>query len=135
VQDPSEAQAWHTFLGGEGDVLLSTEAEAIRARRAGAKIDLIVPNQTLLVEVPVAVTTSSAHPQQARAFLRWLWTSEAQSLLPAQGLRPVVASGAPQTAFPHPTGLFTIRRVGGWRSAEHRFFDASSGWVTHIEQE
>lgn len=135
VQDPSEAQSWHTFLGGEGDVLLTTEAEAIRAQRSGAKIDYVVPNQTLQVELPVAVTKASTHPEQAQAFLQWLWTPEAQALLPAQGLRPVLASAAPKTAFPHPTGLFTIKKVGGWRSAESRFFDASNGWVTHIEQE
>jgi sulfate transport system substrate-binding protein len=134
VQDPSEAQSWHTFLGGEGDVLLTTEAEAIRAQRAGAKIDYVVPNQTLLVELPVAVTKASAHPEQAKAFLGWLWTPEAQALLPAQGLRPVVGA-APKATFPHPAGLFTIKKVGGWRSAESRFFDATSGWVTHIEQQ
>jgi sulfate transport system substrate-binding protein len=135
VQDPSEAQAWHTFLGGEGDVLLTTEAEAIRAQHSGARIDYVVPNQTLLVEVPVAVTRQSTHPEQAKAFVSWLFTPEAQALLPAQGLRPVLSSAAPKTAFPHPAGLFTIKKVGGWRSAETRFFDQTSGWVTHIEQQ
>jgi sulfate transport system substrate-binding protein len=135
VQDPTDAQSLHTFLSGEGDVLLTTESQALQAKRAGAKIDDVVPNQTLLVETPVAVTAKAAHPEQARAFVHWLWTPEAQALLVRHGLRPVLPSAAQKGVFPRPAGLFTINKIGGWSWAQTRFFDQSTGWVTKIEQD
>ena len=48
------------FESGTGDVLLSYENEAIQARAAGADFDYVVPDQTLLIENPAAVTKDAS---------------------------------------------------------------------------
>ena len=56
VQDKSAREALQTFAGGKGDVLLAYENEAIAAQQNGQDIDYVVPDQTILIENPVAVT-------------------------------------------------------------------------------
>jgi sulfate transport system substrate-binding protein len=132
VQDPTDAQAVKTFLGGEGDVLLAPESEAIALKRAG-KADYVVPDETLLMEMPAAVTAKSAHPAQAAAFLSYLTSAPAQQALTRLGLRPVMSGIAAKGAFPHPAHLFPIGRIGGWAAAQKRLFDPTSGAVATIE--
>src|SRR3954453_190181 len=48
--------ATDSFTKGTGDVLISYENEAIAARAAGVELDYIVPDSTLLIENPAAVT-------------------------------------------------------------------------------
>ena len=72
VQDDSARKALQTFTVGKGDVLLSYENEAIFAQQNGQDIDYIVPDSTILIENPVAVTTSTKHPEQAKAFLDYV---------------------------------------------------------------
>ena len=69
VQDDSARKSLATFIAGKGDVLLAYENEAIFAQQKGQDIDYIVPDSTILIENPVAVTASTRHPDQARAFL------------------------------------------------------------------
>jgi sulfate transport system substrate-binding protein len=59
VQDKSARDALQTFTGGKGDVLLSYENEAITAQQKGEKVDYVTPDQTILIENPVAVTTKA----------------------------------------------------------------------------
>src|SRR5437016_7182488 len=61
VQDKSARDATQTFAGGKGDVLISYENEAIAAQKKGIKLDYIVPDQTILIENPIAVTKNSQH--------------------------------------------------------------------------
>ena len=37
--------------------------------------------------------------------------------------------------FPTPPELFTIQTLGGWSAVDKKFFDASNGEITKIEQE
>jgi sulfate/thiosulfate transport system substrate-binding protein len=55
-------------VAGTGDVLITYENEAIEAQRANQPIDYVIPAQTILIENPVAVTTSAKDPKAARAF-------------------------------------------------------------------
>lgn len=134
VQDKSARDALQTFTGGKGDVLLSYENEAITAQQKGAKVDYVTPDQTILIENPVAVT-KSAKPQ-AKAFLDYLWTPAAQAVFAKHGYRPVLASVARQFAarFPQPRTLFTIDDLGGWDKVMKAFFDPANGSVARIEQ-
>jgi sulfate/thiosulfate-binding protein len=135
VQDKSARDALQTFTGGKGDVLLSYENEAITAEQKGEKVDYVTPDQTILIENPVAVT-KKAKPQ-ANAFLSYLWTPAAQTVFAKHGYRPVVASVAKQFAsqFPQPKTLFTIDELGGWDKVMTDFFDPDKGSVAKIEQD
>jgi sulfate transport system substrate-binding protein len=136
VQPSSASAALQTFTGGKGDVLIDYESDAIAAVKAGDPVQYIVPNQTILIQTPIAVTTGSSHSAQAQAFVNWLWTPAAQTIWAQKGYRPVLASVASQFAskFPTPAGLFTIKTLGGWTKVNKTFFGASSGLITKIEQ-
>lgn len=135
VQDSSGRAALGTFTGGKGDVLLSYENEAIFARQNGEDIDYVVPDQTILIQNPVAITAGSANPQSAQAFLDYVYTPEAQKLFADNGYRPVVAGVVPAGQFPTPSSLFTIADLGGWPDVATKFFDAKTGIVAAIEKD
>ncbi len=59
VQDESARDSLATFTGGKGDVLLAYENEAIAAQEAGEDVDYVVPDNTILIETPIAVTTDA----------------------------------------------------------------------------
>jgi sulfate/thiosulfate transport system substrate-binding protein len=135
VQDTSGAKALQDFTSGEGDVLISYENEAIYAQAKGQPVDYVVPNDTILIENPIAVTTNTAHPEQARAFVDFLYSEPGQRIFADVGYRPVV-SGVRSTKnnFPVPAGLFTITDLGGWSAVTTRFFDPTDGVITRIEK-
>src|SRR5829696_5329275 len=56
VQDKSAREALQTFASGKGDVLIAYENEAITAQQKGEDVDYVVPDQTILIENPIAVT-------------------------------------------------------------------------------
>jgi sulfate/thiosulfate-binding protein len=134
VQDKSARDALQTFTGGKGDVLLSYENEAITAQQKGEKVDYVTPDQTILIENPVAVT-AKANPEASK-FLDFLWTPEAQTVFAKHGYRPVVESVAKQftSEFPKPKTLFTIDDFGGWDKVMTDFFDPEKGSVAKIEE-
>jgi sulfate/thiosulfate-binding protein len=135
VQDKSGRESVQDFLGGNGDVAISYENEAITAQQKGAKVDYVIPEQTLLIQNPAAVT-SKAKPQ-AKAFLNYLTTKPAQEAFAAHGYRPVLQSVAQEHAkqFPTPKQLFTIDDLGGWSKVNDQFFDPEKGSVAAIESD
>ncbi len=136
VQDSSASAALQTFTGGKGDVLLDYESDALSAKKAGDPIDILYPQQTLLIQTPIAVTTKSSHQAQAAAFLNWQWSQAGQTIWAQKGYRPVLPSVAAKFAskFPTPPGLFTIDYLGGWTKVSKEFFAPSTGSVTKIEE-
>ena len=128
MQDDSGRAALQTFTGGKGDVLISYENEAIFAQQNGQDVDYVVPDNTLLIENPAAVTSNSKHPKEAKAFLDFVRSDEAQKIFAENGYRPVskTADTAGQD-FPTPSGLFTIQDLGGWADVATKFFDAGQG--------
>jgi sulfate transport system substrate-binding protein len=135
VQDDSGRAALQTFTGGKGDVLISYENEAIFAQQNAQAVDYTVPNDTILIENPAAVTTTSKHPKQAQAFLDFVRSEKGQEIFEKNGYRPV-RNGVPSTHdFPTPSGLFTIKDLGGWDSVATKFFDPDKGLVTKIERD
>jgi sulfate transport system substrate-binding protein len=134
VQDKSARESLATFSGGKGDVLLAYENEAITAQRKGIKLDYVIPDSTILIENPVAVTSKSKHPEQAKAFVDFLRSDAGQKVFGEAGYRPVVESVASQFDFPKPKGLFTIKDLGGWDRVMARFFDPDKGEVAKIEE-
>jgi sulfate/thiosulfate-binding protein len=135
AQPESGSKATAAFVAGTGDVLLAYENEAIEAQQAGQDVDYVTPDQTILIENPVAVTASAQNKGTAEAFVQYLHTDAAQKTVAAQGYRPVVKAAFDSTQFPTPSGLFTIADLGGWSTVASDFFDSSNGSITAIEND
>jgi sulfate/thiosulfate transport system substrate-binding protein len=133
VQDKSARESLQTFTGGKGDVLLAYENEAILAKSKGEDIDYVVPQQTILIENPVAVTKDA--PPEAAEFLDYIRSPVAQRVFAKAGYRPVDESLGDEFQFPMPTDLFTIADVGGWSEVQKKFFDREDGIMAGIQRE
>ena len=133
VQDKSARESLQTFTGGKGDVLLAYENEAILAKEKGEELDYVVPQQTILIENPVAVIKDA--PEQAAAFLDYIRSPEAQRVFGKAGYRPVDDSLTDEFQFPMPVDLFTIKYVGGWDEVQKKFFDREDGIMAGIQRE
>jgi sulfate/thiosulfate-binding protein len=133
VQDKSAREALQTFVGDKGDVMLAYENEAIFAKQAGQPIEYVVPDQTILIENPVVVT--STNKQSAKAFVDFLYTPEAQRIFGEKGYRPVVEDVLGEFDYPTPPRLFTIDDLGGWPDVRSRFFDREESIFLDIENE
>jgi len=137
VQDASASDALETFVGGEGDVLISYENEAIRAQDAGEDVEYIVPDDTIQIDTVAAVSAESQNPEAAQTFLDYLYTPEAQQIWAEAGYRPVDEGVLKQNEdkFPVPPGLFTIEDLGGWETVATEFFDSENGSIAAIESD
>jgi sulfate/thiosulfate transport system substrate-binding protein len=135
VQDKSAREALQTFVGGKGDVMLAYENEAINAQQKEQPVDYVVPDNTILIENPIAVAAKSRNPTEAKAFVDFLRSEPAQKTYAARGYRPVDQAAAASANFPRPSGLFTIKDVGGWSEVNKMFFDKEGGIVAGIERQ
>src|SRR4051812_33930771 len=132
VQDKSARDALQTFTGGKGDVLISYENEAITAQQKGEKLDYVVPDQTILIENPIAVTKDAS--DAAQKFVDYLWTKPAQKIFAEKGYRSVDPGLVDAGKYPKPKQLFTIQKFGGWSVVSDKFFDKDKGVVAGIEK-
>jgi sulfate/thiosulfate-binding protein len=132
VQDKSARDALQTFTSGKGDVIVSYENEAITAQQKGKDLDYVIPDQTILIQNPAAVTRDGG--PAAQKFLDFLRTDEAQKIYASKGYRPVIPSLVDKSKFPTPPQLFTIDDLGGWSEVTTKFFDSDTGIVAKIEQ-
>jgi len=138
VLPKSAREATQVFASGKGDVLLTYENEAIYANKKGVHTEYVLPQQTILIENPVALTKSGLKHSEAKAFLKFLWSSKAQKLFGDTGYRPVLKSVAQSAKyrFKQPKTLFTINAkalgLRGWKSVQYRFFDHSSGIMVRV---
>jgi sulfate/thiosulfate transport system substrate-binding protein len=134
VLDDSARDSVQTFASGKGDVLLGYENEAIQAQDEGVDLEYIIPDDTILIENPAAVTTEAQDPDAAQALLDYIWTDEGQQTFADYGYRPVVKSVLEDNRddFPEPPGLFTIQEFGGWAKVNTEFFDDKSGKIIQV---
>ena len=138
VLPKSAREATQVFASGKGDVLLTYENEAIYANKKGVHTEYVLPKQTILIENPVALTKNGLKHSEAKAFLKFLWSSKAQKLFGDTGYRPVLKSVAKSAKYkyPKPKSLFTINSkslgLRGWKSVQFRFFDHSSGIMVKV---
>jgi sulfate/thiosulfate-binding protein len=138
VLPKSAREATQVFASGKGDVLLTYENEAIYANKKGVHTEYVLPKQTILIENPVALTKSGLKHPEAKAFLKFLWSSKAQKLFGDTGYRPVVKSVARSAKyrFKQPKTLFTINSkalgLRGWKSVQYRFFNHDSGIMVKV---
>jgi sulfate/thiosulfate-binding protein len=135
VQDDSARDSLQTFDGGKGDVLIGYENEALQAQEEGIELEMVIPDDTILIENPAAVTTEA--DQKATAFLDFVQSPEGQQLFADAGYRPVDPKVLEQnrSEFPEPANLFTIDEFGGWSRVSDEFFDEENGSVFQIQEE
>jgi sulfate/thiosulfate transport system substrate-binding protein len=132
VLDKSARESLQTFSSGKGDVLVGYENEAILAQQQGEEVDYVVPDQTLLIQNPVAVDNETGSPDKAKAFVDFLYTPEAQEIFASKGYRPVVEATQTDQDFPTPPKLFEITKFGGWGEVNDTFFDPEKGVIAEI---
>ncbi len=137
-QDTSGRNATNTFLAGKGDVLLTYESEALASRAAGQDIQYVIPRQTMLIQLPIAVLKGSSNKDTAQKFIRFTKGAVAQDLFAQNGFRPVDPAIAKKYASKYPArpGVFTIddKTIGGWRAADKKWFDPNNGLMAQIER-
>ena len=91
-----------------------------------------MPDQTLLIQNPVAVDTESESPDKAKAFVDFLYTPKGQEIFASKGYRPVVEGTKTTEDFPTPPKLFEITKFGGWGEVNDTFFDPEKGVIAEI---
>jgi sulfate transport system substrate-binding protein len=113
---------------GDALVTFESEVQSIMAE-FGKDYDIVYPKSTVLAENPVAlverVVDKKGTRRQAEAYLKWLWSDEAQAIAVKHNLRPrnekLLAQHA--NAFPNVT-TFTVDEIfGGWRKAQAEHFN------------
>ena len=116
---------------GLGDVLITWENEALLAtRELGAnRFEIVVPSISIRAEPPVALIDKVADRRgtrrEAEAYLRFLYTPEAQEIIARNGYRPVDPDVAARYAprFPNIEMFGIDRNFGGWKKAQTIFFE------------
>lgn len=115
---------------GQGDVLIAWENEAyLLEKEFGAKFDVVAPSLSILAEPPVAVVDRNVDRKGTRkvaeAYLKFLYTEEAQDIIGRNFYRPAVSPKAQAkyaSQFPK-IKLFTIDEAfGGWAKADKEHF-------------
>jgi sulfate transport system substrate-binding protein len=131
VLDDSARDSLATFQGGKGDVLIGYENEAIQAQEEGVELEYVLPDQTILIENPAAVTVDA--DETASRFLEFAQSPEGQQLFADHGYRPVDQAVLTENTdtLPVVPGQFTIGDLGGWATLHDEFF-GDSGKVTQI---
>ena len=131
VLDTGARGATNTFAQrGIGDVLLAWENEALLARHepGGDQFEIVVPSVPILAEPPVAVVDRNADAhgtrQVAEAYLKFLYTPQAQEIEARNFYRPRSAAAAAKYAAQFPqVHTFTLAEVfGSWRQVQAKFF-------------
>jgi sulfate transport system substrate-binding protein len=135
VQDKSGREALQTFVGGQGDVLLSYEYEATTAQKKGEDVDYVLPDDTMKIDIDIATTKDA--PPAAQSFLDYVLSEPAQQHFADWGYRPVneAVLKANESKFPTPPGLFTIDDLGGWSKVNDELFDVENGSIAKIEED
>ncbi|MCS2610688.1 sulfate ABC transporter substrate-binding protein [Halomonas dongshanensis] len=132
VLDSGARGATNTFVQRRlGDVLLAWENEAILSveQLGQGDFEIVVPEQSILAEPPVAVVDANVERKGTRdvaeGYLEYLYSDEAQALAAQHYYRPIDEAVLAEYADTFPSlELFTIDEVfGGWREAQARFFN------------
>jgi sulfate transport system substrate-binding protein len=133
AQESSGSNGTNAFLAGRGDVLLTFESEAING-----KIPFVIPRQTMLIDVYIALVEKSEHKAEWNAFSRYLKTYPAQKILAENGYRPVDKRAIAEFRSKYPVRAgetkITDKLLGGWRAVDKKWFDPSKSIMQQIEQ-
>ncbi|WP_458119702.1 sulfate ABC transporter substrate-binding protein [Paenibacillus sp. Z6-24] len=132
--DKSGRASMAAFEYGVGDVIVTYENELLARMVKGAQYDLVVPDDTILIENPATVVDSYADKHGTRkvaeAFLDYLRTPNSQEIFAKHGFRPVEeqAMKAHRSEYPDPPGLFDIQYLGGWSEVRSSLYSKRGIW-------
>jgi sulfate/thiosulfate-binding protein len=117
------------YKKGQGDVLLNYENEVILAAQQGkTSHSYVLPPVNISIDAPVAVVDKNVDKRGTRevseAFVKFLFTPEAQREFAKTGFRPVnsTVQKEVQSKFPRVPKVYTIESLGGWQAAQNKFF-------------
>jgi len=131
VLDAGARGSTTTFVQrGIGDVLIAWENEALLARDKlnQGQFEIVVPPVSILAEPPVSIVDKVVDRRGTRAvaeaYLKFLWTPEAQAIAAKHYYRPRLESELAKypTVFPK-LELVDIQKFGGWKAAQTRHFN------------
>ena len=116
---------------GQGDVLLAWENEAFLATNqlGKGKFEIVYPSVSILAEPPVAVVDKVVDRKGTRAvaeaYLKFLYTPEAQKIIGKNYYRPRDPAVAAQFKSQFPSlPLFNIdKNFGGWKRVQAAHFN------------
>jgi sulfate/thiosulfate-binding protein len=116
---------------GQGDALINYENEVILAQQKGEKLDYVVPDPNVSIDIPVSVVDKNVDKhgtrEVAEAFVQYLFTPEAQAEFVKLGFRPLdgaaVKTKENTDKYPAVKTLGTIQEYGGWGAAQKKFFE------------
>ena len=139
VMDKSGRESVTTFERGMGDVIVTYENELLPRVKAGRPIDVIVPDETILIENPAAVVDRYVEKHKTRdvaeAFLSFLSSDEAQRAFADYDFRaPSASGGRTGKTLPRPAQLFTIAELGGWEKISSHLFGPQGLWTRTVEE-
>ena len=123
ISTPGSAREARTqFETGYGDALITYELEGLLMKEANAGIDVIVPQATIFSEHPIVSLDRNMTPEKRQvvdAFIRYLWTDEAQRAFVKFYLRSVTNDtfNDENAKFAKIEMPFTVEMFGGWRRA------------------
>jgi sulfate transport system substrate-binding protein len=117
------------FKQGQGDALINYENEVILAKQNGQNLPYVVPDVNISIDNPIAVVDKNVDKhgtrEVAEAFVKYLYTPDAQREFAKAGFRPVDPTVAKEAEkdFPPVKTLFTVKDLGGWSEVQKKFFD------------
>jgi sulfate transport system substrate-binding protein len=114
---------------GIGDVLVGWENDAyLSVKEAGpGKFEVVTPAFSILAEPPVSIVDKNVDKHGTRsiatAYLKYLYSPEAQDVIGKNFYRPRAAAAAAKYAAQFPTlELATVEGLGGWTKVQPEFF-------------
>lgn len=131
VLDSGARGSTTTFVErAQGDVLLSWENEAFLAvnKLGKGQFEIVIPSLSILAEPPVAlvdkVVDQKGTRPAAEAYLKYLYTPEAQELIAKHYYRPrdPAVAARHKARFPDIAMLTIDKDFGGWAKAQKTHF-------------
>lgn len=118
------------FKQGQGDALINYENEIILASQKGTKVNYVIPEVNFSIDNPIAVVDKNVAKhgtkEVAEAFVKFLYSPEAQTEFAKVGFRPVDETVAKEKQFvelyPVVKNLSTVKDLGGWDAINKKFF-------------
>ncbi|BAU11836.1 sulfate transport system substrate-binding protein [Leptolyngbya sp. NIES-3755] len=117
---------------GQGDALINYENEVILAQQKGEKLEYVVPQTNISIDTPVSLIDKNVDRhgtrEVAEAFVKFLFTPEAQAEFLKLGFRPLdeaaaSANKAVVEKLPPVKTLASIKDFGGWDEVQKKFFE------------
>ena len=118
------------FKQGQGDALINYENEIILASQKGQKVSYVVPDVNISIDNPIAIVDKNVAKhgtkEVAEAFVKFLYSTEAQTEFAKLGFRPVDETVTKEKQFvelyPKVKELATVKDFGSWSEIDKKFF-------------